>query len=176
VHRDSIDLPQHVATIGVGYNGSSRSIEALAFGCQLAAALGAKVRVLEVVCPPRAFHVARSGAELGRDVDLLLCRARERLAELNLDGVDGCAVYGIVEEELTAFAEEVDLLVIGLGSQEGCRPRLSADAGTWEYLRCNAHCPVLVVPRPSLAMTRPRSRAAWANSRARKRRAECCIG
>lgn len=177
-HSECIGVPPKIATIGVGYNGSHASVEALAFGRRLADVLGATVRVLEVVCPPRTLHLARSGADLGRRVDLLLCQARERLADL--DGVDGSAVYGIAEEELVAFAEEVDLLVIGFGREGGrgrCRQQAAADEGTVEYLRHNARCPLLVVPRPSRLFTRPsRARAAWINSRARTRCDECCIG
>ena len=177
-HSEYIDVSPKIATIGVGYNGSHASAEALAFGRRLADALGATVRVLEVVCPPRALHLARSGADLGKRVDLLLCQARERLADL--DGVDGSAVYGIAEEELMAFAEEVDLLVIGFGGEGSggrCRQLVAAGEGTGEYLRRNARCPLLVVPRPSrLFMRPPRARAAWINARARIRRDECCIG
>lgn len=174
VHRERIDLPTRIATIGVGYNGSSGSAGALAFGRQLGAALGARVRVLEVVCPPRALHVTRSGADLGRGVDLLLRQARERLAEL--DGVEGYAVYGLAKEELRAFAEEVDLLVIGNGRKGGCRLQPAASAGTCEYLRRNARCPVLVVPRPSFVRKLPRGHTVWSSSRGRKRLNECCIG
>jgi nucleotide-binding universal stress UspA family protein len=178
VHSECVDVPPKIATIGVGYNGSHASVAALALGRRLADALGARVRVLEVVCPPRALHLACSGADLGRRVDVLLCRARERLADL--DGVDGCAVYGIAEEELMAFTEEVDLLVIGLGGEGGggcARQLAAAGEGTGAYLRRNARCPLLVLPRSArLFMRPPPARAAWINSRARSRRDECCIG
>ncbi len=147
IHTNS-PAPSLIATIGVGYNGSSRSAQALAVGRELAAAHGARIRVMEVVCPPRAVYAPRSAVdavvELGVCVDQLLNQARERLAKL--DGVDSCAVYGIAVDELAAFGEEVDLLVVGLGSHSGARhPHMRAS--TSEYLQFHAPCQVLVVPR-----------------------------
>ncbi len=175
-HNERTELPPRIATIGVGYDGSRGSAEALAFARRLAAALGARLRVLEVVCPPRALHASRSGAALGKRVDLLLCEARERLADL--DGVEGSAVYGIAEEELAAFAEEVDLLVIGPGGESAacCPERAAGRAGTCEYLRHHARCPVLVVPGPASVGRLRRGRAFVSNSRGLRRRDECCIG
>ena len=142
-HSSQIASPK-IATIGVGYNGSSRSVQALAAGRELAAAHGARIRVMEVVCPAPAVYDPRVGGELSGRVDRLLLQARQRLAKL--DGVDGCAVYGIAVDELAAFGEEVDLLVIGLGNHSGARhPRQSSS--TAEYLKHHASCQLLVVPR-----------------------------
>lgn len=135
-------VPLPIATIGVGYNGSSRSAEALAVGRRLAAAHGARIRVMEVVCPSPVHYRPRAAGELGGRVDLLLHQARARLADL--DGVDGLAVYGIAVDELAAFGEEVDLLVIGLGGHGGVK---HAGPSTSAYLERHARCQVLVVPR-----------------------------
>lgn len=163
--------PHPIATIGVGYNGSSRSAEALAVGRELAAAHGARIRVMEVVCPPRTVYAPRAGAELGVRVDQLLSQARERLASLH--GVDGCAVYGIAIDELTGFAEEVDLLVIGLGSHSGARHPLTL-ASTSEYLQRHAPCQVLVVPRARPICVEVRAAVAGGGSWRSLRRARLC--
>jgi nucleotide-binding universal stress UspA family protein len=148
-----------IATIGVGYNGSSRSVAALAAGRELAVAHGARVRVMQVVCPPRSVLGPRGAADFGGYVDVLLRQARERLAKL--EDVDSYAVYGIAVDELAAFGEEVDLLVVGLGSR----------GGATAYLQRHARCPVLVVPaaRPICAEARALvgSRSSRSLSRAR---------
>jgi nucleotide-binding universal stress UspA family protein len=147
--------PMHIATIGVGYNGSSRSTQALAVGRELAAAHGARIRVMEVVCPARFSNDPHATMTLSGRVDALLIQARERLA--GLAGVDSCAVYGIAADELAALGEEVDLLVVGLGSR-AARWHSLASASTSEYLQRHAPCPVLVVPRSS-RLTCPEPRA-----------------
>lgn len=164
--------PPRIATIGVGYDGSRGSEKALALGRELAAAHGARIRVMEVVCPPRALFAPREAAELGGRVDRLLLQARERLAKL--EGVDSCAVYGIAEDELAAFAEEVDLLVIGLSSHDGAGRTLTA-LGIAAYLERHARCPVLVVPRP-LPTCAPRgAHGANGSSRSLRRARSCAL-
>jgi nucleotide-binding universal stress UspA family protein len=157
-----------IATIGVGYNGSSRSAEALAAGRELAAAHGARIRVMEVVCPSPSHYRARLAGELGGRVDVLLHQARERLA--HLDGVDGCAVYGIAVDELAAFGEEVDLLVIGLGS---CGRAQHPSASTSAYLERHAPCQVLVVPRARPICLETCAPAASGSSRSSRRAQRC---
>ena len=154
--------PVHIATIGVGYNGSNRSTQALAVGRELAAAHGARILVMEVVCPARVSNDPCATITLSGRVDALLRQARERLA--GLDGVDSCAVYGIAADELAAFGEEVDLLVVGLGSHAASW-HSHASASTSEYLQRHAPCPVLVVPRGSRLTCpeprAPRGRGSW---------------
>jgi nucleotide-binding universal stress UspA family protein len=154
----------------VGYNGSSRSARALAVGRELAVAHGARIRVMEVVCPSRAIYDPRAGAELGACVDTLLRQARERLA--GLAGVDACAVYGIAVDELAAFGEEVDLLVVGMGSHGAGRGSF-VSASTSEYLKRHAHCPVLVVPRVRPTCVEPRALSAGGSSRVLRRARWC---
>lgn len=159
-----------IATIGVGYNGSRRSMQALAVGRELAAAHGARLRVMEVVCPARSTYGPRAGAELSARVDALLRQARERLA--GLEGVDACAVYGIAVDELAAFGEEVDLLVVGMGSHIAAG-RLLVSASTSEYLQRHASCPVLVVPRGRPSCVELRAPGARASSRSLRRARWC---
>lgn len=123
---------------------------------------------MEVVCPSRAVFAPRAGIELGTCVDTLLHQARERLAALS--GVDACAVYGIAVDELAAFAEEVDLLVVGMGSHRASRGSLMV-ASTSEYLKRHASCPVLVVPRTRLSCAEhPAPRAAGSSRSLRRAR------
>ncbi len=169
VYNTRKDTPP-IATIGVGYNGSSRSARALAVGRELAAAHGARLRVMEVVCPARAVFSPRAAVELGTCVDTLLQQARERLAEL--PGVDACAVYGIAVDELAAFAEEVDLLVLGMGSHRAARGSLML-ASTSEYLKRHASCPVLVVSRTRPSCAEPHLLSAAGSSRSLRRARWC---
>jgi nucleotide-binding universal stress UspA family protein len=161
--------PMRIATIGVGYNGSSRSTRALAVGRELAAAHGARIRVMEVVCPSRAIYDPHASVDLGGCVDALLRQARERLA--HLDGVEGCAVYGIAVDELAAFGEEVDLLVVGLGSHAASHSLTSTS--TSEYLQRHARCPVLVVPRARPICLQTRASGGGASWRSLRRARWC---
>jgi nucleotide-binding universal stress UspA family protein len=168
--HDRLTAPPRIATIGVGYNGSSRSALALEVGRDLAAAHGARLRVLEVVCPSRAIYDPYAGAELSTCVDTLLRLARARLAAL--DGVDSCAVYGIAVDELAAFGDEVDLLVIGMGNHSADRGS-PLSAGTAEYLKRHARCPVLVVPRVRPSCAELRAPGAGGSSRSLRRARWC---
>jgi nucleotide-binding universal stress UspA family protein len=159
-----------IATIGVGYNGSSRSTRALAVGRELAAAHGARIRVMEVVCPSRAIYDPHASADLGGYVDALLRQARERLA--HLDGVEGYAVYGIAVDELAAFGDEVDLLVVGLGSHAASSHSLTR-ISTSEYLQRHARCPVLVVPRARPICLHARAPGVGPSGRALRRARWC---
>ena len=67
----------------------------------------------------------------------------------DLAGVDGRAVYGIAGEELAAFGDELDLLVVG---SRGYGPlRRLVSGSTSNYLERHARCSLLVLPRPNTA-------------------------
>src|SRR5262249_10206696 len=78
-------------------------------------------------------------------IDAIIAEAKKRLE--GLDGVDGDAVYGLTGEELAAFGDEVDLLVVGSRSY-GPWQRLVVGS-TSDYLERHARCPLLVMPRAS---------------------------
>jgi nucleotide-binding universal stress UspA family protein len=73
----------------------------------------------------------------------MLQKANGRLKEL--PDVEGRAVYGLTGEELAAFGQEVDILIIGSRSYGPVR-RLMLGS-TSDYLERHARCSLLVLPR-----------------------------
>jgi len=60
-------------------------------------------------------------------------------------GVEGHAVYGLAGEELAAFGDQVDILVVG---SRGYGPVKRLVLGsTSDYLERHARCSLLVLPR-----------------------------
>jgi nucleotide-binding universal stress UspA family protein len=136
------ERPRQITTIGVGYDGSIESEAALTAARSLAARhpialpaltavgttaagtmvpghfaggrapAGATVRPLTVVRPAPS---GRWSPAIGRGMDTAIERltqaARPRLS--SLAGVDGVVRVGLSAAELAAFADEVDLLVVG---------------------------------------------------------------
>ena len=130
-----------ISDLGVAYNGSPESVAALAVARKLAAPSRARVHALEVVALPAAAFGAPTGAEA---IDEIASQASDRMKDLA--GVDGRAVYGIAGEELAAFGDELDLLVVG---SRGYGPlRRLVSGSTSNYLERHARCSLLVLPRP----------------------------
>jgi nucleotide-binding universal stress UspA family protein len=80
---------------------------------------------------------------IGDTIDALLKEASARMQQLS--GVEGRAAYGLTGEELAAFSDEVDLLVVGSRSY-GPAKRLVLGS-TSNYLERHARCSLLVLPR-----------------------------
>jgi nucleotide-binding universal stress UspA family protein len=132
-----------IAKVGVAYNGSPESETALASARQLAAQVGASVQALEVVSIPSYAFSGVMAPPLGDSIDALIAEASERLGKL--DGVEGHAVYGLAGEELAAFGDQLDLLVVG---SRGYGPvRRLVSGSTSDYLERHARCSLLVLPR-----------------------------
>jgi nucleotide-binding universal stress UspA family protein len=129
-------------SIGVGYDESPESKAALAIAQKVAASTSARVHVLEVVGLP-AYAYGGLMAPSGEGVDLIISEANARLQQL--PDVQSRAVYGATGEELAAFGDEVDLLVVGSRSYGPVR-RLVLGS-TSDYLERHARCPLLVVHR-----------------------------
>jgi nucleotide-binding universal stress UspA family protein len=141
------EAPVPLARIGVGYDGSRQSEAALAVARELAAANRASIHALEVVSLPTYASVGVIPPVSGDSIDVMLGEARDRLAELA--GVSGRAVYGLTGEELAAFGDEVDLLVVG---SRGYGPvRRLMLGSTAEFLQRHARCSLLVLPRAARA-------------------------
>lgn len=139
------DDPAPLATIGVGYDGSPESEVALAAARELAGRDRALVRALEVVAIPNYAFTGFGAPALGESIETMLGEANERMASLR--DVEGSASYGIAGEELAAFGEELQLLVVG---SRGYGPMKRLLLGsTSDYLQRHARCSLLVVPRPS---------------------------
>ena len=123
--------------IGVGYDGSAESIDAIAVAAALAHQTFARVDAL-VVAP---LHHAR-GTEPGPYRRLVL-DAQARLAEVPDAGAD--LSLGDPRQELEEFTREVDLLIVGSRSR-GPAGRF-AGGSTANHLARHTACPLLVLPR-----------------------------
>src|SRR5581483_927312 len=98
---------------------------------------GARLRALHVVQIPASPWAAFAGVAWGAALEDLVAAARAELAALG--GVDADAVLGVAGEELAAFGERVDLLVVG---SRGYGPvRRLMFGSTAEYLAGHARCP-----------------------------------
>jgi nucleotide-binding universal stress UspA family protein len=132
-----------IAKIGVAYNGSPESAGALAVARELASSSGATLHAVEVVSIPSVAYTGLIPPAIGDTIEVLVEQASERMKELS--GVEARAVYGLAAEELAAFGEEVDLLVVG---SRGYGPvRRLVLGSTSEHLARHARCPLLVLPR-----------------------------
>jgi nucleotide-binding universal stress UspA family protein len=138
-------------TIGVGYDGSEESKAALALARELAGRYGATVRVLQVVPMPSSPSTAFNGAAWGNAAQDALKTARNEVTAL--EGVEGDAVLGLTGVELAAFAERVDLLVVGSRAYGPLRSLMLGS--TSHYLVRHTHCPLLVLPRGARAESTP---------------------
>jgi len=135
--------PTPIAKIGVAYNASPESAAALAMAHSLAATNRASVHALEVVMIPTYAYTGIMPPAIGESIDVMLQEADSRMKELA--DVDGRAVYGLAGEELAAFGDEVDLLIVG---SRGYGPVKRLVLGsTSEYLQRHARCSLLVLPR-----------------------------
>ncbi len=137
------EVPQGLANIGIGYDASPESHQALAAARALAKRHGATIRALSVVSlqnipygEPIPVGWPKIAAGL---VDDELKRFHD------VDDVIGDATYGEPSEELARFGDDVDLLIVGSRSY-GPIGRLF-NGSTSNYLARHARCPLLVLPR-----------------------------
>lgn len=143
--RGYAEHPVPIAAIGVGYDGSPESEIAIATTRKLAKSHRAVVRALEVVSIPDYAFTGLDTPALGESIQAILSEANERMAQI--EGVEGRAVYGLAGEELAAFGDEVQLLVVG---SRGYGPMKRLILGsTSDYLERHARCSLLVLPRSS---------------------------
>jgi nucleotide-binding universal stress UspA family protein len=135
--------PSPIAKIGVAYNATPESEAALAAARELAASTGASIHALEVVSVTTYAYTGIVPPAIGESMDTLLAEASDRMREL--PDVEGRAVYGLTGEELAAFGDEVDVLVVG---SRGYGPiRRLVLGSTSDYLERHARCSLLVLPR-----------------------------
>jgi nucleotide-binding universal stress UspA family protein len=140
------------ATIGVAFDFSPESEQALALAVELAAAIGAQVKMREVVAadlwPLSAggypmINLTDIAEELVADAEE---RMHEKVAELHTDvAVEIDAVLGATADRLEQFANGVDLLVCG--SRGWGAMRRVVLGSTADRLIHHATSPVVVVPR-----------------------------
>jgi nucleotide-binding universal stress UspA family protein len=134
-----------IRMIGVGYDGSPDSEAALAVAKQLASERGSQVTALRVVQILSSAYAGFGGVAWGDALETVLTDAKQQMAEV--EGVRGEATLGVPGEELAAFGERVDLLVVGSRAYGPLR-RLMLGS-TSQYLAGHARCPLLVLPRIS---------------------------
>ena len=150
--RGYAEHPKPFARVGVGYNFSPESRAALEVARTLAAPTRASVCALEVIAMTTYSYSPLSPAVLmGEDMDVRLKEADERLKEL--PGVEGRAVCGLTGEELAAFGDEVDILVVGSRAYGPIR-RLVLGS-TSDYLERRARCSLLVLPKGAARVAGP---------------------
>ncbi len=145
--RGYAEHPVPIAKVGVAYNSSPESRAALEIARRVAARTRADVHLLEVVSIPTYAYSGMMPPMVGESIDAMLAHARARLAEIH--DVQARAVYGLSGEELAAFGEEVDILVVGSRSYGPLR-RLVLGS-TSDYLERHARCSLLVLPRVAVA-------------------------
>lgn len=135
--------PRPIAKIGVAYDGSPESEQALALARDVAAQQRSAIVALTVVGIPNYSYGVTAAIDWTEVIDGMVGEARERLAQL--DGVDGRVVRGVAVEELAAWSDAVDLLVVG---SRGYGPlRRVMFGSTSEYLARSTGCPLLVLRR-----------------------------
>ena len=136
-----------LARVGVGYDGSPESLAALEAARAIAGPVGAELYALEVVSIPTYAYAAAVPPSAGEVIDAELEQAQQRMGAL--PGVEGRAVYGLTGEELAAFGDRLDLLVVG---SRGYGPLKRLVLGsTSDYLQRHARCSLLVLPRAAIA-------------------------
>jgi nucleotide-binding universal stress UspA family protein len=129
--------------VGVGYDGSAESEAALDAARAVAERHHAALQAMDVVNLPTYAFATFVPAAIGDSVEELLGQARERIDAH--EGLEGRAVYGIPGEELAAFGDQLDLLVVGSRSYGPWR-RLVLGS-TSNFLQRHSRCSLLVLPR-----------------------------
>jgi nucleotide-binding universal stress UspA family protein len=134
------------ARIGVGFDDSPESHDALGVATELAEQCGATMSLLRVVATPGGL-----GAEAVYTMDWLRDFRDEDDRSLRMRAADlpvkaeSQVVIGNAVDELEIFSRDVDLLVVG---SRGWGPvRRVFSGSTASGLARKAACPVLVVPR-----------------------------
>jgi nucleotide-binding universal stress UspA family protein len=125
-------------TIGVAYDGSPGSEQALAVARGLARERHARLSAFEAV--PEPIHV-HDPHNVEGEIEEGVARARERLA--GLGDVEPHAASGEPAEELARYAASVDLLVLG-SHEHGPNDRLRGGS-TAQRLADRAPCPLLAL-------------------------------
>jgi nucleotide-binding universal stress UspA family protein len=129
--------------IGVAYVATPESDWALAAARGLAESTGADITVMSVVGPEDVRQLAPIPADWPSATAALVDQAQRKLDAI--DGVEGIAVSGGPREELTRFAEDVDLLIVGSRGYGplGCVLHGSVSS----YLERRLASALLIVPR-----------------------------
>ena len=131
-------FPTGLKTIGVEYDGSPESEQALAMARELARRRHAGLSAFEAVPEPTYVHDPHN---VDGEIEEGVARARARVAALG--DVEPHAASGERAEELARYAASVDLLVLG-SHRYGPIDRLRGGSRS-ERLADRAPCPLLVL-------------------------------
>ncbi len=137
------DGGDEIKTVGVAYDGGAEANAALAIARQLAAACGARLLAMTVVEP-----VPGAVGHWGEPDALRPLEQAARDLLRPLEGVDGRVVVGRPADELVAFGDEVDLLVVGSRGYGPLR-RLVLGSTSLQLTR-ECGCPLLIAPRAAV--------------------------
>ena len=143
--------PGSITTVGVAYDGTPQSREALKAARRLADDVRAQITALDIEQIKIYGYGWAAPYVEGRDI--LTAGARQRLGELA--GVDLAVVIGEPREELVTFSDRVDVLVCG--SRERGPVKRVMLGSTSDHLVDHARSPLLVIPAvagPAPARTR----------------------
>lgn len=136
-----------IEEVGVGYDGSPESIEALAVARGLASEMNARLSAFTAVWLPATAW--GGGASL--DPSLVPNLVDRALQDIRVLGdVEAHAAFGNAVEELSAYSAKVGLLVVG--SRNYGPVRRLIHGSTSAPLARRAHCPLLVLPRLAKAV------------------------
>lgn len=143
-HRDD---GAGIAKIGIGFDGTKDAEGALAFGLELARALGSSLSLIGVV--PRMITPSRMGPGNAGYEKVLLgdmeAIVKEGIAKADLPGVEGRVRAGHPADELADESKQLDLLILGSRGYGPVR-RVLLGGASFKVMR-SAACPVIVVPR-----------------------------
>lgn len=137
-----IHWDQKLDRVGVGYDGSPESEEALKAAQELAREKGASVAAMEVLYFPTRYFVGPAYPD-HTTVMKMIEDSVKRLGEI--PGVEPHAVSGIPGEELARFSETVDVIIVG-SREYGPRGRLAYGNVGQELARA-ARSPLIVLPK-----------------------------
>lgn len=138
-----------ITSIGMAYDGSLESSQALTVAEALAEQLGATLQVLSVV----PVHV-KPLWERKPEESLEAAQAETRLADApELGGLRVKVIEGNPADQLVLWTEHLDLLVLGTRSQ-GVMGRLLTGSVA-RHLALHAACPLLIWPRSAQRTDRP---------------------
>lgn len=141
--RAYAQAPRQLLRIGVGYDDSPESAQALTAARVLADRHGSAIQALWVIALPRVREEAPIPADWDDAIKRLEEQLSARLAEL--DGVEGRVTYGGPREEIAQFGKSLDLLIVG---SRGYGPLGRLIHGNVSgYLLAHASCSLLVLPR-----------------------------
>jgi nucleotide-binding universal stress UspA family protein len=141
--RAYAQAPRQLLKLGVGYDDSPESIQALTAARALAERYGSTIQARWVVALPRVQEEAPIPADWDEAIKKLEEQYSARLTELG--EVEGRVTYGGPREELAQFAKHLDLLIVG-SRNYGPVGRL-VHGSVSGYLLGHASCSLLVLPR-----------------------------